>query len=297
MQKWPCDPIKINQLSGTCWLNTYINGVLISDGAKRVYAKVILDYLAAAPDEINNAIRHANVTACPRSGAGADAKRVALYGVLYQAICSLEKAGRNTDVLAAWAPKTVWEDPMWLISNILGMYENVKDVIRLLSPAVANYSIISSYVPHERMTQSMPPQVHIVMFDLKWDSNGCDLLTKLCTGDHFDLPETISFAQSNTFQRQFVGITMEFSDSRERHVVAGVECKGRRFIYDSNGVTYDVDWIDPDYASQLMPKLKALKYYASVSYVGISYVVYAQQSAIKLASKIPGCTFLSVPGD
>ena len=291
MNTRPCDTILINQITGTCWLNAYLNGIILSYGTRCIYAKIISDYISTADDTTKRNIMYSTIenTVCPLDAANDTIKRNALYAVLFKVICSFEKPGKYTDVAAHWAPA--------LRTHVSSVVPST--IFKLLSPPqYVNFGILNVF-PYETMIINAPLNMNILLFDFLANTETTKTYEEYYTKTLKVPPIRLMYVNNKAFKRQYINITVRFQDINNNsvysaHAIVGAECGGERFIYDSNYGKYQIDWTQPNLIDELRNHFTNNDYYYSRDVIGcaITGAVYAQEDAIEAAKEVPLCTFL-----
>lgn len=260
-QEKPCDFTKLKQITGTCWFNAIINGILINPAANRVFSNAVMTYLEDAPTRDKWRIMNEPMDdTCPsQQFTSIHEWKIRLYAILYRRACKLipEDTHNNIVKFAEYDTTKVlpteWQHNSSLRRTIISvklfkLFANVEVFYMISQPndlylytytgGAAEWSTVYKCDPH--ITD------HTLSFQVK---PPCSLLSAdvivryVAEDDDVDVSHTTLMISGREFRREFVYIREYLIVGDYDHAVVGVECNHKRYIYDSNkDDMFEFDW-------------------------------------------------------
>ena len=223
-----CIKNRLIQLSGTCYLNAIVNGIILSPLVRNAALQ------SMRKEDASLYTKPLNLELCEKK----DPKY--LFRLLYNTICSkapLHDTLYKQDIIVEFS-KLYSVDPVGGQGG-----QSVKTMNMLLDLIDPNHIMLGYRSQHEglkKITYLFPTLTSSELFAIR-DGTGDFLMVE--AGGRVE--DTIVYNGEN-FLLQFsnIGITAEMNGTKEtiNHAVVGIKCDGNYIVFDSNDGLLNIDW-------------------------------------------------------
>lgn len=258
--------------SGTCWLNTIINGIILSNGMRQLFAQVVFQHLEQNANDaklIQQPFLEEEAPSCPwwtdvDDNKNDEAARTLMFRLLYNVLCvpnatttpqkthdfdtitqvAYGKNFENTFKQSYKIVKIIAPDAWIVLYNpthmdSMNIYDNSKLLYPIHSTVQINQKTIELTVIHRLI--SFPIMIIRSLNSI--------YITDPALGFYDQLNVFLSAKnQRQTYTLEFVSISLGFYGARNGHQIVGYKCGGKRFLYDSARTTdkiLEFDWSTP----------------------------------------------------
>lgn len=223
-----CIKNRLMQLSGTCYLNAILNGIILCPTARNIALQIMRKV------DITEYVKPLSLDVCGKK------EPTYLFQLLYNTICAkvpLQKTAYNQDIIVEFS-KLYSTDPvggqggytMETMNRLLDMIDPHHIVLGFKQQHKPDGTLIRRY-----STPTLTPKDHITLVDGPGDFLAVEEGGKV---------ESIITYKGEKFLLQFSVITIDFitASKRSSHAVTGIKCDGNYIIFDSNNGILNIDW-------------------------------------------------------